>query len=248
MKIQSTETIEQGAVRIVVYGQNKIGKTTLAKTLNGKTLILSLEKGLLSLRGTKIDYCDLTVDDNGKPFATAKDKFEHIAASIKSPKLNEYDNIVFDTLTQFGYIVESFIKETESAETLKNKYHVFGRIGEITVALINYINENIKANFIMLMQEELSRDEEQRMFWGPDYPGKMSMGTIIGLFDEIYRLTVESDGRRVLLTQAGVRHKAGSRGAGQGIIKPVESADLGAIIKKIKDKSEAPVKPQGVSK
>ena len=63
----TNEINKDSRIVTIVYGQPKIGKTTLARTLPGKSLIINLENGLLSLKGSNIDVYDCTVDRNGNP-------------------------------------------------------------------------------------------------------------------------------------------------------------------------------------
>lgn len=234
MKIQTTETIHAGPVRVLVYGQQGAGKTSLAKTLKGTTLIASIESGLLSLKGSKIDFVDLTKDDNGVPFPNATAKFNAIVAFLRNPEIQKYDNIVLDSLSQFGNIMKEHVEATEQAAIEKNKFHLWSKIALITTSLINYVNDNMKPNFVFLATEDSKEDDDKRIFYMPEYPGSASMAAIMGLNDEIYRLTVDNAGKRWLCTQPGARFKAKSRGSSDGNIQPIEPADLGSIFERIK--------------
>lgn len=216
-----------------------------------KAIVLGNENGLRSLRGTSIAYVDLTKDVNGVPYKTATERFNATIEAIKSPTLKEYDNVGFDTLTQFGYVLKGYIEENFASEIVKNKFFLYSKIAEITTQLINYINDNMTCNFIMLCQENLVKDEEQRQFFQPDYPGNASLGVIMGLFDEVYRLVLDetiknADGsaKRWLLTQPGTRFKAKTRGG----VLPMEEANLGAIFKKLSENPAAEAQVEGNKK
>jgi len=236
MKIQSTESIHQGPIRVVVYGKQGHGKTSLAKTLDNP-IVLSLENGLRSLSGTKIAFLDLTKNDDGVPYVTATEKFKATVEAIKSIEVQKYNCVMLDSLTQFGFIIKGYIEENNAAEIAKNKFFLYSKIAEITSQLVNYINDSLRCDFVALCQESLVKDEEQRQFYEPEYPGAASIGVIMGLFDEVYRLVVDEvqkdengNGLRWLLTQPGARWKAKSRGN----VLPTEGAHLGKIFNKIR--------------
>ena len=56
IKSQSTKNSKtDNGIKILLYGNSGAGKTFLTSTLEGKTIILSAEAGLLSLQGYDID-------------------------------------------------------------------------------------------------------------------------------------------------------------------------------------------------
>lgn len=241
MKIQSTETIHQGPIRAVIYAKNGYGKTSLAATVPN-AFVLGNENGLRSLRGTKVAYTDLTKDENGVAYKTHTERFHATVAAIKNPLIQQYENVFFDTFTQFGYVMKGWIEENFAEEIKKNKFFLYSKIAETTTQLINYVNDNMKCNFILLMQEDLQKDEDQRQFFQPDYPGAASLAAIMGLHDEVYRLVVDDSikddkgrAKRWILTQPSSRFKAKTRGD----TLPIEEADLGAIFKKLKENPAA---------
>ena len=54
--IKNTKDVENHRVVGMIVGPSGVGKTSLARTLKGRTLIGSAESGLLSLKGADIDF------------------------------------------------------------------------------------------------------------------------------------------------------------------------------------------------
>ena len=65
IKLTTTrEAAQSNGIKMLVYGGAGSGKTTLASTTGGKTLIVSAESGLMSLRDHDIDAIEVsTIDD-----------------------------------------------------------------------------------------------------------------------------------------------------------------------------------------
>ena len=56
IEVKSTAEHASKNISMLIYGPSGFGKTTLAGTLTGKTLIISAEGGLLSLHNKEIDF------------------------------------------------------------------------------------------------------------------------------------------------------------------------------------------------
>jgi len=91
--IKNTSSLSTQRISGVIVGESGIGKTSLAKTLEGRTLIASAESGLLCLVGTDIDYIEIkTIEDLKKFFIfCAKDETK-----------KTYKNLFIDSLTEIG--------------------------------------------------------------------------------------------------------------------------------------------------
>jgi phage nucleotide-binding protein len=222
--INSTKNASSHGVKILVYGQSGAGKSYLTSTLPGKTLILSAESGLLSLRSFDIDTATI------KDMADLKDAFELVAGTDK------YNNVVLDSLTE---IAENIL-DVESAKKTKS--------GEpVGLAAYNELYKQVKRicknfrdlegkNVIFTALVEREKDElSGAVLLFPLLPGKKLQGEVPALFDEVFYLTTATDKEtgevtRWLQTQRDNKVMAKDR---SGSLEMFEAADLTAIFKKI---------------
>lgn len=237
MLIQNTTTVHANKVKLVIYGTSGAGKTTSIKTLpHDKTLVISAESGLLSLSGTKIDYVDIATDDKGQVLNSEK-RLERLKDILKyldtAEAIKKYEYVVVDSLTEIGEIIANFWKEkiTDKAKT----FEVWGSIGQSQINFIKSLRDNQNYNVVLLCLESLEKDDTSRRFYGPDMPGKAATEFLLPAFDEVFRIVVESDGKRYVQTQPLQTVRAKDR---SGKLNPQEPVDLGLILSKIRKVEE----------
>ena len=88
MKIKSTIDIKPDKFNALIYGESRSGKTTLAHTLDN-CLIISPERGLLSLKQYPVDYMEVSTLDELK---------QALVIASKS----DYETIFIDSLTEIS--------------------------------------------------------------------------------------------------------------------------------------------------
>jgi hypothetical protein len=161
IKINNTKTQSNGRLSAVIYGQSGIGKTTLAGTLSGKTLIISAENGLLALASKDIDY--LTV--------SAWADLHSVTLFLNCDKSAEYKNIFVDSLTE---VSEMLINE------LKNKYpaksdsmKLWGEYSDKMTAFVKYYRNLNKFNVFFTCLVDLQKDESSARYYHLDLKGKI---------------------------------------------------------------------------
>jgi len=246
-----TKKIKQDA-RIValVYGQPKIGKTSLAKTLPGKTLIVNMENGLLSLQDEIIDVYDCTVDKNNVPMSRDMrfEKLIHLFTNVlsKDEMKKKYKWIVIDSLTEVGQcLVESMKKKYPDA---KDSLRLWGDYSDKITDLVKQMRDYKPYNVLFLALEVADKDDLSRRFVGVDLNGKISQ-RVPALVDEVfqYRKFMNDEGKEIrkLVTSTYDKAIAGDR---SGKLKQFEDPNMNHIINKILNSNQETTKQKGASK
>lgn len=233
----------KGHQRVValVYGQPKIGKTSLTASLPGKPLIVNLENGLLSLQDHDIDVYDCTIDANGVPMERHHrfEKLIHLFKNelIKDEIKKKYNWIVIDSLTEVAQcLVEAMkIKHPDGKDALK----LWGEYSDKMMDLVKQMRDFRPYNVLFLALEQTDKDENSRRFVGVDLNGKISQ-RIPALVDEVfhYRKFRKEDGTEVrkLVTSTYENAIAGDR---SGKLSQFEDPDMGKIVRKILEKENS---------
>lgn len=118
MKIQNTSNLSEHHSKILVYGPSGVGKTSLGGTmaLREKTIILSAESGLLSLRNLR--------DEKGNPpsidfvqihnFADMEAAYHHLKNVSHG-----YGGVVIDSLTEIQKVCKDAIMEQTKKDAMQ---------------------------------------------------------------------------------------------------------------------------------
>ena len=222
MKIQNTNTLKFTNFNCLIIGKSGVGKTTLAKTIFGKTIVVSLESGLLALKDCNIDYIEIA-GINGI------EKVENFRSIIKSLSVSDYENIFIDSLSELAQcFVEVASNEfPEDSKALKK----WGLYNEMMTKMVKFIRDMNKNVFFTCL-EKTEKDEANRRFIVPDLPGSISH-KLPQYFDCVLAyITFEKDGEKVrkLLTDSTQTYTAKDR---SGKLLQLEEPDLSKIIEKI---------------
>lgn len=228
MKIKNTKTKTSSRITALIYGPSGIGKTTLAKTLPGKTLIISAESGLLSLSGMDIDYVDIC---EGK--GSTQLKLEHLRDILKhlSSEKTEYENIFIDSLTEIAQIMVQF-QQTLYPDK-KDSMNLWGAYNTQIRAFIKHVRDLSPYNIILTALEKVDKDEIGRRYKIPEMNGAVA-AQIAQFFDEVLYYTEienEKEKKRVLITSSSSNFIAKDR---SGKLNQYEIPDFGIIFNKIK--------------
>lgn len=126
MKISNTSEISCKRVNAIIIGDSGVGKTSLAKTLpDEKTLIISAESGLLSLKGTKIDVIEI---------GNLKDLTD--VYTFLSSKKQKYDYIFIDSLTEISQKCLESLKVLPEFKERKMAMAMYGEYSNIMTGMI----------------------------------------------------------------------------------------------------------------
>jgi hypothetical protein len=216
---QSTE--EQG-LKVLVHGPAGAGKTVLCGTTGvpEKTLILSAEAGLLSLRS----------HPEAQKFAVAKIETieDLIEAHEKLLIENPFDWVCLDSISEIAEQVLSHQKTVS-----KDGRAAYGNLNDIMLKLLRDFRD-LPCNVYMSCKQSRELNEDLgRTLFVPSMPGRSLSQGISYLFDEVFALRIDRDEDgpfRVLVTQADGRHEVKDR---SGILDAVEVPSLSHIYNKI---------------
>ena len=229
MDIKKTNDCESHRVTCLVYGPSGVGKTSLAKTLGGKTLIVSAESGLLSLQDSEIDY----VEVKGDTPAAKVHCLSNIMKSIRDGV--EYDNIFVDSLTEIAQI---FVEHYQQMfPDRKDGLVMWGEYAKTVRSFVKTVRDLTPYNVVLTALVKTEKDNLNRRFHIPDLNGSIA-SQVPQYFDEVFSYQIiekEDSDERVLLTSPHNGHAAKDR---SGRLNQFENPDLSLVFNKIRGTHE----------
>lgn len=147
MQIKKGVEITAPKIKILTYGASSSGKTSLIKTIpkHFKTLVVSAENGLLSVKGHDFDY---VVFEQKNIMKQASELYSFIS------KDKSYDVIFIDSLTE---ISNNLMLEISTNN--KNKMQAFGELlKEMQLFIKAY--RDIDKHVVMTCLDKVNIDEE----------------------------------------------------------------------------------------
>jgi phage nucleotide-binding protein len=232
MKVQSTQDLTSGKIKVFVYGFSGAGKTTLAKTLS-KCLVISAESGLLSLKGTKIPYIDISQDDAGNLIPKEKriDRLAEVYRWLLSDEAKNYDWIMLDSLTEVGQCLSDRL--SKDYPDRKDALVKWGEYATKMRDLVKSFRDLPCHNVVINSLAVVDKDENGKRFAAVDLQGSISQ-KLAGYFDLFLFLNTvkQEDGtiKRELICgpEDGIAAKDRS-----GRLASREPADLSALASKV---------------
>lgn len=232
MKITNTKDTANSRVKICIYGQSGIGKTSLASTLKDKTIVLSLEGGTLSLQDHDIDMIDCTVDDKGTLLKEADrlTKMYEAFTFLSNEEVRKKYKVVFvDSLTEIGDCLFKVLDAKYAGA--KNKFEVWGEFAKSMESIIRMLRDTPHYDVIMTaLEKEVSDDSGNLLYVRPELPGQKAHSKLMASLDEYFRYSFV-DKKRMIQCDAspGIRAKDRS-----GKLNLIEEPNLDLILKKIR--------------
>jgi phage nucleotide-binding protein len=217
------ELVEQQGAKLLVYGESGVGKTTLCQTAPGKTLVVSMESGLLSIK----DAPNLDAIEVKEAF-----EIEQIAELLENKTL-DYDTVCLDSVTEMAEILLS----QEKAKS-KDPRRAYGEVIEVMIKTMRRFRD-LPMHVVFIAKQSRERDESSGMFhYQPMMVGAKLPTQIPYFFDEVLVLRTFDDENekgetvtsRWLQTKIGQNYIAKDR---SGKLDELESPDLAIIINKL---------------
>ena len=227
--IKNTKDIAKDGVKVLLYGNSGFGKTSQLGTLQGKTLILSAESGLLVLKDKDIDVIDIT----------SIQTLGEVYVALASGEL-VYDNIGLDSLTEIGEMIVSELLEDEYYSDPSNAFVLWKEYSKRMMNICKKFRDLKGVNVVLTSLSE-PVDSNGTMKYLPQIPAKKVQTKLVSLFDEVYYGTMDKDGKRIVHTRSSNIFDAKSRANVADKIALSETVDgedaevsLGSIINSIK--------------
>ena len=227
IKIQSTTDIQVQGIKIVVYGESGVGKTVLCSTAPSP-LIISAEKGLLSLSGKDIPYIEIrNINDVG-------DAYNFIT---KSAEAKAFGTICIDSISELTETCLVDIKRQLISESDSGKIDVrqaYGKVAESVGAMIRRFRDLTDHDVIFTSKLKRVEDTDGNpVKFEPYLPGKVLPFNLPYLVDEVFCMKINRAGERILQTTADRKFVAKDR---SGKLSPEEQPNLSTIFNKIRSK------------
>jgi len=213
IKIKSTKDVTAEGANMVIYGESGVGKTTLVSHLDN-AIILSAEQGLLSLSRFDIPYIEIeNIDD-------VQEAYEYV-------KKSDYDNIVFDSLTEIAEVVLYEMKEGK-----KDKRQAYMELADAFGVMIRKFRDIKGKNIIFFCKQKYIYDEDGMIVsFAPMMPGRVLPHGLPYYVDEVFSYQMDRKGTRFFLTAADRKHPAKDR-SGNMEAKEMDP-NLNDIIKRV---------------
>ena len=224
ISLTSTE-IDCDFVKVLVFGDSGMGKTTLIKTAP-RPIIISSESGLLSLKGTNISVIKVTsLEDMEEAYEYVTDP-EHSA---------DFLTICLDSITD---LAETML--TSNKKGVKDPRMAYGKLNDDIMDIIRAFRD-ISTHHVYFTAKMARIEDVYSGFakYKAMMPGKVLPQNIPYMFDEILCLQIGEDEEglqfRYLQTQPSITHDSKDR---SGKLDNPERPDLAYIFEKITGKNK----------
>jgi phage nucleotide-binding protein len=221
----TTTNIECNFVKVLVYADSGVGKTTLIKTAPNP-IIISTESGLLPLSGLNIPVIKVTTYD---------DLIEAFQYVTDITNMDSFDTICLDSITD---LAESIL--TSYKKDHKDPRQAYGKLNDDIAEIIRAFRDIDTHHVYFTAKMNRVEDSNSGMArYGAMMPGRTLSQQVPYFFDEVLCLQMAEDEDgvkyRYLQTQPSVTHTAKDR---SGKLNDPEEPDLTKIFNKIVTQKE----------
>ena len=220
--IKNTKEVHADGVKVLLFGTSGIGKSSQLGELDGKTLILSAESGLLVLKDKDIDVIDIESIAG----------LAEVYTAIKDGQL-KYDNICIDSLSEIGDVL---INELEADDYYGDPSNSFPKWGEYSKRIIKIVKmfRDLKGYNVFFTALSEPVESGGSIKYLPMIPAKKSQAKLVSLFDEVYYYAYDKDGNRVIHTTGSNMYEGKSRAGLDPSYVITDEVNLGSMIKQVK--------------
>ena len=219
INLRSTGSLSANGVKMLVYGNAGVGKTSLIPTLPNP-VVLSAEGGLLSIQGADVPFIEIN------SMATLMEAYTWLT---KSEESKQFESVALDSISEIGEVVLA-----EELKRNKDGRAAYGELNTVMASMIRAFRDLPNKHVYFTAKCDKSQDETGRMLFAPSMPGKSLSMQIPYFFDLLLALRVEKDAeglsQRALMCDSDGIWQAKDR---SGKLDGWEAPDLGAIIAKI---------------
>lgn len=221
LKIKSVrDSVQSNGIKVCVYGAAGAGKTSLIRTIPGKTLILSAESGLLSIADIEADVAEVkSIDD-------VREAYKFLADGD-----HDYSWVALDSFSEICEVLLS-----EEKQKTKDPRQAYGQVIETGTALARAFRDLPLGVYFSAKSERTKDDATGRISASISMPGAKLGAALPYLFDEVFYLFSATDKEsgeleRWLQTSGDQRADAKDR---SGKLEQYEPANLADIVAKIR--------------
>ena len=195
MKItKATDVVRAKDFSMLIFAQAGTGKTTTAKYLPGKTLVIDVDRTTNVLAGE--ENIDIVYLDTTKPFNAVR----YLLKEIHDNHLDNYDNIFFDNISEFEnawFGEKAKESKTKTGQEMGTPHLAdYNAYGYYMTDMIRYINSWKGVNKVFTAWEttrqvQTSGGQAYSQFV-PDIREKI-MNNVLGLMNVVGRLVINEE-------------------------------------------------------
>lgn len=223
MEITTTKGLHSSQVKMLVYGQSGIGKTSLLGTMPAaETLIISAESGLLCLADKAIDVIEV------KSYDAVRAAYAYLS---KNEDGGKYKFIAIDSLTEISDLVVKSLKNKDEYKNPSNVLKMWGEFNDTMVGLIKAFRDLPRHVVFSALSDDVN--DGGIITKHPLISGNKAQKLLSSFFDEVFYLSINQESEREVYTQPTHQFIAKDR---SGKLSSTEAPDLTQIIAKIQGK------------
>lgn len=216
--IDNTSNVGLSGIKGLVYGPPGVGKTTLCGTADN-ALIVSAEKGLLSIKDHAVDFIEIhNMEEIGEVYTY-----------LKEADPPDYATVCIDSISDISEVVLSGLKPI-----YKDARQAYGELADQMMQLIRAFRDLERYNVIFTAKMRRIVDPVGVSSFVPSCPGQVLPEAIPYLFDLVFPMHIgkDKDGNKIryLQTQPDLHFIAKDR---SGKLAEYEKPDLNYLFSKV---------------